>query len=327
MVIDGRTALSNLSGNPQGRWRPWARDDPGSLVFYDTAKVRFDYDGRKLSADDGVFTMGSCFAREIERALTAAGRKVLSSGEALTGPEFRVAGGELSDDFLNRFTPASMLQEFQAAFGKLEGWSEEALIFRRGLGKAVDLNYWPIPGADESHRAVLLRRRRALELVRRAAEARMIVLTLGLVEAWRHRPTGLWVNAISPQLLARQPADFELVLLDVPQVLDCLEQLQALLRQVHARGDFELVVTVSPIPLQATFTGQDVIVANAEGKAVLRASAAAFTRGRPNTHYFPSYELVAWSNPARTWKNDAVHLGGRTVAAIVELFTAGVYAA
>jgi hypothetical protein len=105
----------------------------------------------------------------------------------------------------------------------------------------------------------------------------------------------------------------------------CLEAIHDLLRRRHLDGRFQMVMTVSPAPLSATFTDQDIVVANAESKAVLRA-AAAFTAGREDVHYFPSYEMAAYSSPALAWRPDRVHVTGKLTRHIVKTFMRAYYA-
>ena len=327
-ILDGATALANLRDNPLDRWSAGATKDSehaASRVFQPSPRIDFDYAGRRLAAADPVFTMGSCFAREIERAIKARGGAILSTGAEIARPEFHDAIGRVRDDVFNRFTPQSMRQELEAAFGVLEGWGETALVFDRPGGNQVDLNYWPIPNGDARPAATLVRRQVAQGLVRRAAQARVVVLTLGLIEAWRHRPTGLWANHMHMKLVARRPEDFELHLLDVDQTLECLEAILALLERVHQGEGFDLVITVSPVPMEATFTGRDVVVANAESKAILRAAAGLFCERHERAHYFPSFEMVQYSPPKYVWKKDFLHITARGVESIVDLFVDRVY--
>src|SRR3954471_1215995 len=66
----------------------------------------------RLQPNDPVFAMGSCFAREIERALQVAGGNVVSTDSTVESPSFW-DGRSYRDGFFHRFTPLAMLQEFQ----------------------------------------------------------------------------------------------------------------------------------------------------------------------------------------------------------------------
>jgi hypothetical protein len=80
------------------------------------------------------------------------------------------------------------------------------------------------------------------------------------------------------------------------------------------------VVTVSPVPLHATFTGQDVVIANAYSKATLRSVAGAFCATHDDVDYFPSYEMVMFSNQAKTWGKDRRHVDSGLTTHIAQTF-------
>ena len=332
--INGEQALANRKGNPGRNWNNAASssdlsDDPrdASRRIYDGfAQVRARYDGPRLDLADPVFAMGSCFAREIETALIGLGGNVVSIDDRIERPEFRDGEGEVRSTFFHRYTPRSMLQEFQRAFDEGPEWPPDALLFR--LKKSdiyADFNFAGVDGADYSGAAVRVRREIARDLVRQATTARLVIVTLGLIESWYHKPTGLYANAPTPGALTRHVADFELTLIDVDEAVACLEEIHALLRRHHQDGAFQLVVTVSPVPMSSTFTSQDIVVANAESKAVLRAAAGAFTARRADTHYFPSYEMVTYSAPELAWRPDRVHVNGKLTRHIVKSFMRSYY--
>jgi hypothetical protein len=75
-----------------------------------------------------------------------------------------------------------------------------------------------------------------------------------------------------------------------------------------------VILTVSPVPLAATFTGRDVLVANMYSKSVLRAVAEEIRARFDFVDYFPSYESVMLSPRATTWEEDGVHVADAAVA-------------
>jgi hypothetical protein len=54
----------------------------------------------------------------------------------------------------------------------------------------------------------------------------------------------------------------------------------------------KILLTVSPVPMVATASGQHVLVANGRTKNTLRAVAADLAERRDDVDYFPGYELV-----------------------------------
>ncbi len=59
-----------------------------------------------------------------------------------------------------------------------------------------------------------------------------------------------------------------------------------------ANPRLNVLLTVSPVPLTATASGQHVLSATSQSKALLRAVAAEITQDFDRTDYFPSFELI-----------------------------------
>ena len=53
-----------------------------------------------------------------------------------------------------------------------------------------------------------------------------------------------------------------------------------------------VILTVSPVPLVATYEDQHVLVANTFSKSILRVAAERVARTEEQVAYFPSYEIV-----------------------------------
>jgi hypothetical protein len=297
-------------------------------VYEGIARLRPSPPTTRLARDSRVFTMGSCFAREIETALIHKGGNVVSMDrDAIATPAFLNEAGVFSSGFFHRFTPAAMLQEFQRAFDELPEWTDDSLLLERATDTVVDLNYWLSEGMPLTWDAAHERRKIAKALVRRAADADVIIVTLGLTESFLHIPTGLHVNRLDPAVAARIPEQFAFQRLTYADTLACLDGIKAVLDKHHRTGRFQLVVTVSPVPLQFTFSGEDIVIANMQSKATLRAAATAFTDATDNAFYFPSYEMVIHSEHAAAWRPDRLHVRAEMVTAIVGSFVDTYYEA
>jgi tetratricopeptide (TPR) repeat protein len=83
--------------------------------------------------------------------------------------------------------------------------------------------------------------------------------------------------------------------------------------KAHGHPDFRMLVTVSPVAMNTTFTGGDVLVANTYSKAVQRAAVEAFVRSHDNVDYFPSFESVMLSDRKRAWRDDQAHASDEIV--------------
>lgn len=268
-----------------------------------------------------VFTMGSCFAREIEWALRKHGFRISSMpADELNGSWFLDEAGKPSVGFFHRYNVPSMELEFRRAVGDIAFDEAVDLVIESGGGTYYDLNYGPtLPrgGLD----VLLARRQSARRMVANFVRARLIIVTLGLTEAWFHRPSGMYCNSVVGESLVRRKDEFEFHFIGFEQNLAALTRLYECVERHHVTGDFNFVVTVSPVPLNQTFTDCDIVLANAQAKATLRAVAGEFCAGRRRAVYFPSYEIAMYSDPSLVWRPDRIHIQPECVKHIVGTFT------
>jgi len=166
-------------------------------------------------------------------------------------------------------------------------------------------------------------REELLGALRAAAEdenCRVVIITLGLVEVWRDIEADIVINTTpSPEALAAYPGRYEFRVSSFNENMVNLEETHALLQR-FGHPDQRIIVTVSPVPLMATFTQQDVVVANSYSKALLRTAAQEWAAAHPNINYFPSYEMVMNSARDAAWLEDLRHVQGRLVNHIMDSF-------
>jgi len=156
-------------------------------------------------------------------------------------------------------------------------------------------------------------------VTRRISQCRVVIITLGLVEVWRDNIANVFINRLIPDMLRSYPDRYELHLTNFVENLSNLERIHGLLSQ-FGHEDVQIVVTVSPVPLQATFSGEDVVIANTYSKSLLRTVAQEWAAAHKNVHYFPSYEIVQNSDRSLTWEEDMRHVKGEVVRHIMRLF-------
>lgn len=266
-----------------------------------------------IAADATVFTLGSCFAREVDKALTRAGFHVVSRSAELDAEVQRPGKDE---SLYNKYTVHSILNELRWALDPATPYPGAAALVEVSPGRWADLQLGGSAFSGSLDEMLVLRAAYG-RVMARAAEADVVVLTLGLVEAWFDTQTGLYLNAAPPpRTAARQPERFQLRVLDGAEVLEALEQIHALLQR-HGKPGVRLLVTVSPVPLLMTFRAQDVLVANTYSKAVQRAAIEQFVAQHDNVDYFPSYEFVTLGDPATQWHRDFRHVHPDVVARIM----------
>lgn len=250
----------------------------------------------RIGPDDTIFAIGSCFARNVEKALQAAGKRVLSREFTLGA-----VGDSLGDaaNFFNKYSIHSVTNDIRWALER-DTFPGDDVIYPLGKDKYVDSQLGMAKLAfplDE----ILAFRHAYLDVIAQVATADVLILTLGYVETWYDTKLGLYLNVSPPvPLIKAEPERFEFRVLSYRDVLEGLEALYALL-QKHRTKPLKMLLTVSPVPLLSTFRDMDVLVANAYSKSVQRAALDEFCLRKDGVDYFPSYEFVTLSNPAVAW--------------------------
>jgi hypothetical protein len=272
----------------------------------------------KFSAgrEEHFFMIGSCFARGLEAALSSQKFSVLSKTTAFdrwaVDTQRNAAAGAT-----NKYNLGSIENEFAWAFG--ERAFPEAAIIPLDDDKYYDPHMTPV-FAPSTRDEILAKRQAMTRVVRLAKDADVVVITLGLVEVWKDAAVDLITNSTpNPLACRKQPDRFLFGRLDYSANMQLLENIYAML-QHHGRKGFRLVVTVSPVPLEATFTDRDVVTATAYSKSLLRVVAEDFALGKRNVEYFPSYEIVMNSPRPNAWIEDCRHVRGELANFIMSKF-------
>lgn len=280
----------------------------------------------QLKRQQPLFAMGSCFAREVEDALTAQGLDVPTHCDALFEQPLLQAK-QPSDSalrprsYLNRYNCMSMLDEFRHLLGQDAALEQGLLSYGLEKGACADLHYsQSLPQANAAH--TLERRRLVREHLGAAARrSKVYVLTLGMAECWFDSQAGRYLNNTpGPRVLAAYGTQLEVHLTTFSQHLGALQGLHGLLSQVHG-ADFQVVVTVSPVPLERTFLDADIVQTNTYSKSMLRAVAQEFAAAHGNVDYFPSFEMVSYADPTASWAWDYRHVKPGLVAHIMASFS------
>lgn len=308
-MIEGREAFRNSRQTLAG-W-PVARRRLRSGRIFPEARPSFS-----LSRSDVILTMGSCFARNIEEHLAAFGCRVPALEFSVPPHERR---GPRPNHVLSLFTPPIFRQEIawaeriRARDGRVREEDCAALAFRFDNGAVLDLG---LAGSTPVSRERFLARRQELyDLYATAFTASCVVMTPGLVEAWYDKQTGQYINPTplyDGRLLDNDR--FAVDVLDYAASAEHLSTAVDIIRKHNPKA--KILITVSPVPLRLTFTGEDIAVANTYSKSVLRAACGALARSRELIDYFPSYEAVMLSSRG-VWQKDRRHVSDRFVRKIV----------
>jgi hypothetical protein len=250
----------------------------------------------KFPVDSGmqVATAGSCFAQHISRTLERRGFSYLvteAPPAALSPEEARQSGyGVFSARYGNLYTARQLLQLLQRAYGEFVP-ADSAWV--RADGRFVDPFRPQIEAQGHASAAEVEHARVGhLAAVRRMFETMdLFIFTLGLTEAWRSRKDGA-VFPLAPGVAAgaMDPACYEFVNFSAAEVAADLQNFLGGLSRHNPRA--RVILTVSPVPLAATYEDRHVLVSNSYSKSALRVAAGELARSHPRCDYFPSYEIV-----------------------------------
>lgn len=241
--------------------------------------------GFQIGPDDKVATAGSCFAQHIARALSASGLNYYApeTGDAALGY------GLFSARYGNIYTPAQLNQLIDRAYGR---FTPHDAAWEALNGDCVDPFRPEVPIMPATRAGVVADLECHLTKVREMIENMdYFVFTLGLTEAWRRRSDGA-VFPIAPGVIAgsMNPAIYEFVNFDERETYDHLDQAITKIRAVNP--DVKIILTVSPVPLKATYEPRHVLTSTTYSKAVLRVAAERACREFADTFYFPSLEII-----------------------------------
>jgi thioredoxin-like negative regulator of GroEL len=291
-------AIENRKTNRYGSWGDRASPNRVEPV----AKPGFDVPF-KIQPGSKIFTVGSCFARNVEEELERRGFEL---------PMRRVMLRDAPTAILNNYATPSIYNEFAWAFGERPFVVKEHLVELQP-GKFADLHLSPTLRPEPLER-VMERRRSITAAYRQAAECLVVIMTLGLVEVWYDKVSGCYLNVSPrPSHLRSEPGRFEMHVLSFEETYDYLER-AILMLQKHGLPNVQVLLTVSPVPLGATHRQTDVIVANCYSKSVLRAAAETLVAKYEWVTYYPSYESVILSDRRQAWREDFLHVTHELVA-------------
>ena len=270
-----------------------------------------------VSPADPVAAAGSCFAQHMSRHLKQAGFNFLQT-EAPGGPNEPV----FSARFGNIYTLRQLRQLLLGAYGLHR---PQIRVWRRADGRFIDpLRPQLFPAGFKTPEEVVQERRRHLDAVRRMfQDCRVFVFTLGLTEAWL---------AADGTALPVPPGAVDV---DLPgfgasfvnfTVDEMRRDLDAFLADLYAvNPDVRVILTVSPVPLVATYEPRHVLVSNTYSKAALRVVAEDAARAHSHVDYFPSYEIItAPQVRGGYFEADLRGITAEGVAHVMRVFTAHV---
>ncbi|NQZ99378.1 MAG: GSCFA domain-containing protein [Myxococcales bacterium] len=317
--IDLESTICSAELLAQGRANNWSQARIARLQPEAWPQIRASF---QVSPGAAIFTIGSCFARNIEDHLSHLGHRIPTL--EYRAPSTEIGAGRPSRPF-SKYTPADIFQEL--------GWAA-AIYERDGHPTEADSRLFAYPDADGNLRDLALagaratvpperfyeRRRDIYRIWEQVFHAECVVITLGLIEAWFDRKTGCAL--IAPPFFEQDATRldrFEFRSLDYDECLTLTQASVDLIRRHNPQAKF--LITTSPVPLEMSFSGDDILIANTLSKATLRAVCGALVSDNDDLDYFPSYENVTLTRTGEVWDADLHQVSPGFVGKIVSHLT------
>lgn len=267
--------------------------EAGSVAVPDLYRKRFS-----IAPEWNIATAGSCFAQHIAGHLMRAGYNMMNVEPAPSGlPEARrrTFGYSLySGRYGNIYTVRQLRQLIEESLGEIPVepvvWEKEGRFFD-ACRPAVEPE-----GLATSEEVYKARRAHLARLRHLFRDMDLFVFTMGMTETWEHVDTGR-VVPIAPGVIAGEDrqAQYTLKNLSHDEVVADFQSLMHTL-STHRTKPLHYILTVSPVPITATASGQHALAASIYTKSVLRAAAGCLYAQHAEIDYFPGYEVVM--NPA-----------------------------
>jgi hypothetical protein len=283
-----------------------------------TSSALISTDAPLLRPDDLIVSAGSCFAANIVPHLEAVGYQYLRT-EIVEEDDDRFNYSRYSASYGNIYTARQFRQLVERFLGRFkpveDRWmAADAVIdpYRPGL---------PFAAEDEDEFELLTQSH--LKKTRQAFEqATVLVFTLGLTEAWVSSLDGAAFPACPGVIAGTFDATrHRFVNFRVHEIVEDMRAALAQLREINP--NLRVLLTVSPVPLVATATGEHVYVANFYSKAALRAAAQEIAESEPSVTYFPAMEIVLGMDAGANFEADLRNVSAAGVARVMDALLGG----
>lgn len=247
----------------------------------------------KIRPRSKVSTFGSCFAQHIGNALKSRGfnwfvtEKPPESLSIENAKKFNY--GVFSSRTGNIYTTSLLRQWAEWALGENdvpdEVWEDKGRFYDPFRPRIEPNGFSSIDELKASQQQTLKSFERCIK------ESNFFVFTLGLTESWVNVEHGYEY----PMCPGTAAGEFDESLhkfknQHFSEILQNLKSAMDLMRRENKSLRF--ILTVSPVPLTATKSGNHVLVATMESKSILRAVAGQLSNNNRYVDYYPSYEII-----------------------------------
>lgn len=267
-------------------WRSGVAD-VGLGQFDPVEAVKF-----QIGENDWISTLGSCFAQHLARHIHMNGYKYLVTEPLRSDEEQTDVARMMASQFSARYGNVYTVRQALQLLDRANGWEPTDSIWERA-GRFHDA-FRPnvFLGGFESEKLLIEERKRHLASVRRVfTQSDVVVFTLGLTETWTSLQDGA-VYPIAPGVVAgsMDESKYAFKNFNYTEVISDLTTWCIRLRDMNPQ--VRILLTVSPVPLNATYETRNVWTSTTYSKATLRSAAGDVANSLSYVDYFPSYEII-----------------------------------
>ena len=281
------SAINPYRGLPAYQYWSSGVSNIGLGQFDPVTSVKFQIENK-----DTIATLGSCFAQHLSRHIQDSGYNYLVTEPLRIGGEQTEISSAMAHQFSARYGNVYTVRQALQLLDRANGWEPQDDVWERD-GRFYDAfrqNVFPAGFATRNDLAEE-RKIHLMKVSEVVTKSDVVVFTLGLTEAWISRQDGA-VYPIAPGVVAgtMNESFYSFKNFTYDEVKSDLEAWCVRLRTINST--IRILLTVSPVALNATFENQNVWNATTYSKSVLRASAGEIANKLSYVDYFPSYEII-----------------------------------
>lgn len=294
----------------ENRWLAYVENIQKNKPFDNVHEPKFYIKNREK-----VFTIGSCFARNIEEILENKYDFPVLTYEGIDGEYM----GRRKRGILNKFTPETILWELEWLCDCLNNGDEFEKItdkyFKYVLSSSnvIDTGLQQFISVTDSR--FYERRKEIYRVYKQLLESDVLIVTFGLIEQFylNSRPIQHAMN--NKELIQNETFTFQL--LDIKKTEKIIDKIIELVKQLNP--NIKIILTVSPVPLEKTFSKNHILKANTYSKSTLRIALEKYNNIK-NIDYFPSFEMVSAYGP-NAFEKDIRHVRSEVVSYVFNIFS------
>ena len=247
----------------------------------------------QINKQDKIVTAGSCFAQHVARYLNMSGFNhfitekphPIFDTELASKHNYGLFAARYGNIYTARQLKQLLLRSFNEFLPHEKAWTKSGNFVDPFRPQIQPQGFSSLLELEQDRKYHFASIRKAI------TEMSVFVFTLGLTEAWEDSRDGS-VVPLSPGIAGGTYNEdvYKFVNFSLSQTREDLEFSLNYIRKINPSVKF--IVTVSPVPLNATFETKHVFVSTTYSKSILRVAAEEVANTFEDCVYFPSYEII-----------------------------------